>query len=213
MARISRRKFLSVLGLVPFAGLIPGSAPFLPPPLRTPPSGGFHERYFPDALLKTQEGKEVRFYSDLLKNKIVVINFIYTHCQGLCPRQTANLVQVQRELGDHARRNIFFYSISLKPKEDTPEKLREYAEAHHVGPGWRFLTGDPADVERLRLALGFVDPDPVLDRDTSQHIGMILYGNEAKQRWAACPSLTEPKELAKYIGWMEWPKGHQTREG
>src|SRR5262249_27223994 len=123
----------------------------------------------------------------------------------------ANLVEVQKELRDIVQRNIHFYSISLKPAEDTSEVLRKYAEAHHVGPGWLFLTGDPDDVETLRLKLGFVDPDPAVDADKSSHIGVVLYGNEAKQRWAACPSLTDPKEMAKYIEWMEWPKNERVR--
>src|SRR2546426_2514375 len=54
--------------------------------------------YFPDVVLWTQENKTVRFYDDLIKGKIVLINFMYATCKGLCPRQTANLVQVQRVL-------------------------------------------------------------------------------------------------------------------
>ncbi|PYU13542.1 MAG: SCO family protein, partial [Acidobacteria bacterium] len=86
-------------------------------------------------------------------------------------------------------RDIFMYSITLKPEEDTPKVLQEYAKSNGVKPGWLFLTGKPGDVEKLRRKLGFVDPDPTVDKDKSQHIGVILYGNETLDRWAACPAL------------------------
>ena len=41
----------------------------------------FSER-FPNLVLKTHEGKTVRFYDDLLKGKIVMINFMYAECKG-----------------------------------------------------------------------------------------------------------------------------------
>jgi hypothetical protein len=81
------------------------------------------------------------------------------------------------------------YSITLKPQQDTPEGLREYAIGHGVKPGWLFLTGKPNDIETLRGKLDFVDSNPVRDREKSKHIGVVLYGNEALDRWAACPAL------------------------
>ena len=108
------------------------------------------ERSFPNVTLTTHEGKKVRFYDDLVKDKIVIINFMYVKCQGSCPGTTANLVKVQKLLGDRVGKDIFMYSITLKPEEDTPEKLAAYAKAYKVGPGWQFLTGNPQDVELLR---------------------------------------------------------------
>lgn len=167
------------------------------------PISGPRAGYFPNVILRTQENKPVRFYEDLIKGKVVLINFMYTNCEGLCPRQTANLAAAQRALGDRVGRDIFMYSITLKPEEDTPKVLQEYAKSNRVKPGWLFLTGKSEDVEKLRRKLGFVDPDPILDRDKSQHIGVVLYGNEALDRWAACPALTHPEEIAKYVLWMK----------
>lgn len=144
-------------------------------------------RYFPNVTVLTHEGKRVRFYDDLIKNKIVVLNFTYAECEGICPGITANLVKVQTRLGNHVGRDVFMYSITLKPEHDTPDVLRQYAEMHGVGPGWSFLTGRAEDMELLRRKLGFVDPDPVVDRDSSNHIGVIRYGNEALHLWGACP--------------------------
>ena len=97
--------------------------------------------YFPNVPLTTQEGRSVRLYDDLLKDKIVAIDLIYTTCQYQCPLETARLVQVQRLLGDRVGKDIFFYSITIDPEHDTPAVLKAYAEKFHAGPGWLRSTG------------------------------------------------------------------------
>src|SRR5919199_1353872 len=97
---------------------------------------------FPNVALTTQDGARVRFYDDLLKGKSVAIDLIYTDCKDECPLETARLVQVQKLLGDRMGKDLFFYSITIDPKHDTPEVLKDYADKFHVGPGWQFLTGD-----------------------------------------------------------------------
>ena len=162
---------------------------------------------FPNYVLTTQEGNEVKFYDDLIKNKIVVINFFYAQCEKSCPPNTANLRRVQKKLGAKMGRDIFFYSITLKPEHDNAKVLADYAEMNNVGPGWYFLTGDPRDIEALRKRLGFVDPDPEVDKDTSNHIGLVLYGNDKTQRWSACPALTDPDEVVRILSWIDGTNG------
>ena len=164
------------------------------------------ERHFPNVLLTTHEGKEVRFYDDLIKDKIVVINFMYVKCDGVCPGITANLVKLQKLLGNRLGRDIFMYSFTLKPEQDSPEVLRNYARAYHAKKGWTFLTGTPEDMELLRRKLGFTDPDPKLDADKSNHIGNVRYGNEALQLWGSCPGLSKASWMAESISWVDWPK-------
>jgi len=162
--------------------------------------GGFRAGYFPNVVLRTHKGTEVRFYDDLLKGKNVIINMMYTVCpDGFCPLFTANLAALQRALGERVGRDIFMYSITLKPEEDTPPVLLRYALDHRVRPGWWFLTGQRADIELVRRKLGFVDPDPAVDADSAQHTGVIRYGNEALERWGAMPGGTNPKFMAKLI--------------
>jgi protein SCO1/2 len=153
----------------------------------------------PDVPVRTQEGAEVHFYRDLVKGKTVLINFMYAHCRGWCPMQTRNLVKVQRELQHRLGHEVTMISISLDPEEDTPAVLRGYADAAGVKPGWLFLTGKRADIERLRRALGFVDPDPKVDRDRSQHLGIVLLGDDAHQRWSGMPALSTPKVIVDAI--------------
>jgi protein SCO1 len=157
--------------------------------------------YFPNVPLTTQDGTTVHFYDDLLKNKIVVIDLIYTHCQDSCPLETARLAQVQRMLGDRVGKDIYFYSISIDPERDTPAELKAYAEKFHVGPGWLFLTGKQADIELISKKLGlYTDPDPA-DRDG--HSPSVLLGNEPTGQWIRNSALDNPRFLSIMIGdWL-----------
>lgn len=167
---------------------------------------GPRANYFPNYLLRTHEGKTVRFYDDLIAGKTVLINMMYTVCTGKCPGTTENLVKVQQMLGERVGRDIHMYSISLDPEQDSPAMLKNYVEAYGVQPGWTYLTGDKDDIETLRLKLGFRDPDPKLDKDRSNHAGVVVYGNEAIDRWAACPGLAKPKDIINLIDWMNQTK-------
>jgi len=164
------------------------------------------QRYFPNLSLTTHEGRTVRFYDDLVKDKIVIFNMFYAKCEGICSPVTRNLVRVQKLLGDRVGKDTFIYSFSLKPKEDNVMALKHYAEMHKVKPGWLFLTGTPEDMELLRRKLGFVDPDPEVDKDISNHIGVLKYGNEPLERWGGCPGMQAPDAIAEAISWVDWPK-------
>src|SRR3989442_8851667 len=158
---MTRRTLLASFIIAPFASMFSRWGAF---GNTASPGAGPRARYFPNVLLRTHENKTVHFYDDLIKGKIVLINFMYARCDdGLCPRQTPNLVLVQRALGDRVGRDIFMYSITLKPEQDTPAVLRDYANAYGVRPGWVFLTGKPDDIETIRNKLGFVNSKPARD--------------------------------------------------
>ncbi|HYY43102.1 MAG TPA: SCO family protein [Pyrinomonadaceae bacterium] len=219
MKSMDRRSLLALLGAAPFAaglvakaatttgtsGATTGSASIVLSPAAQRSRDKIRDRYFPNVLLTTHEGKKVRLYDDLIKDKIVLINFMYAKCEGVCPGITTNLVKVQKLLGPRVGRDIFMYSFTLKPEQDTPERMAEYAEMHGVRPGWLYLTGDVKEMETLRVKLGFTNPDPLLDKDVTQHIGNVRYGNEPLQQWGACPGLAKPSFIAESIGWVDWP--------
>ena len=155
--------------------------------------------YFSNVELITQDGAKVRFYDDLLKGKIVVIDLFYTQCLDSCPLETARLAQVQRMLGDRVGRDIFFYSISIDPWRDTPAQLKAYAEKYHAGPGWLFLTGNNQDFDLISKRLGLYS-NPV-DRDG--HTPAVLLGNEPAGQWIRNSALDNPRRLAVVIGdWL-----------
>jgi protein SCO1/2 len=162
--------------------------------------------YFPNFVLRTHENRAVRFYDDLLKDKLVLLNFFYAACDGICPAMTANLAKVQQLLGERCGREVFMYSLTLKPQQDTPRALKRYAEMHGVNAGWLLLTGGRAELDLLRRKLGFYDPDPKLDRDLTQHTGLVRYGSAALDRWAACPALSRPEQIVQALDWLKGPR-------
>ncbi|MGB7923168.1 MAG: SCO family protein [Pyrinomonadaceae bacterium] len=216
MPNLTRRSWLGITGAALLASGIPVQASNRedkPDNTWKPanPRETIQRRHLPNVALVTHEGKKVRFYDDLIKDKIVVINMMYATCEGICPAITSNLQKVQKLLGNRMGRDIFFYSITLKPERDTPEVLKEHVKMHGIQPGWLFLTGAPADIEVLRRKLGFVDPDPEVDKDTTNHIGNIRYGNEPLMLWAAMPGSIKPASLVEAIETqVDWPKPEST---
>ena len=162
------------------------------------PNSRWGADYFPNVPLTTQDGKTVRFYDDLLKGKTVAIYLMYTTCQYSCPLDTARLAQVQRYLGDRVGKDIFFYSISIDPRHDTPEVLKSYAEQYHAGPGWTFLTGKPGDIELISKKLGlYSEPDPA---NKDGHTASLLIGDEPTGQWMRNSALDNPRFLSLMIG-------------
>jgi len=157
--------------------------------------------YFPNVLLTTQDGDSVRFFDDLIKDKIVAINFIYTSCPDTCPLETAQLTRVQRLLGDRLGKDVFFYSISIDPEHDTPDVLAEYRE--RFGARWTFLTGDNDDIVQLRRKLGLY-VEEIQDGSNNHNVNMII-GNQATGRWMKRSPFENPHVLADQLG--NWVTG------
>ena len=109
--------------------------------------------YFPNTVLITQDNQKVKFYDDLLKDRIVVINFVFTTCTSICPPMMANLRKVQLLLGDRSK-DVNFISISVDPTTDTPERLKDYANKFKIQSGWHLLTGEQANVDAVLHKLG-----------------------------------------------------------
>ena len=166
-------------------------------PAPAPPTTRWGANYFPNLTLTTQDGKSVRFYDDLLKDKVVAVELMYTTCKFTCPLETARLAQVQKLLADQMGKSVFFYSISIDPKHDTPETLKAYGEKFHAGPGWFFLTGNEKDIELVSKKLGlYSDPDP---ENPDGHTAVLMIGNVPGGVWTRISALSDPRMLARRI--------------
>ena len=205
MANVTRRNFLALSVAAPVGGLWTGGPGGKDGKTPLSPREKIRQRYFPDVTVVTHEGKKVRFYDDLIKDKILYLNVMFAHCADVCPLVTSNLVKVQRSLKDLMGRDIFIVSLTLKPEMDSPKVLREYMKGYGVGPGWTFVTGEPATLELLRVKLGFTYPDPEIDKDATQHIGNVRYGNEPKMLWGACPGMASPSWIITSLSYLVPP--------
>ena len=154
---------------------------------------------FPNVELTSHEGKVYRFQDDLIDDKVVVINFIYTACKNSCPAETARMKQVYRELDGRVGKDIQMYSISIDPELDTPERLSEYMKKFKTGPGWSFFTAPKAITDRLRRSLGLYMEDAVAEDDMDHNLSFIM-GNDRSGKWIKRSPFDDPQSLAKLIG-------------
>jgi protein SCO1 len=162
-----------------------------PATVKTP--GEAAASYFPNVSLLTQDNKQVHFFSDLLKGKIVLINFVFTTCTGVCPTMTTNLRKVQDLLGDRVGKDMNMISISVDPEVDTPEALKKYAASFGVKPGWYFLTGPRTELDQvLRKLGGFV-------ADKNDHTNLLIVGNVESGNWIKVFALARPAEIAAEV--------------
>jgi len=149
--------------------------------------------YFTDSLLLTQDGTPVRFYTDVLRGKIVLVSFFYTGCTGVCPVLMHTLRDVKDRIGERFGRDVFFVSISVDPEDDTPEELKRYAARYQAGPGWTFLTGKREDVDRVVRKLGQYSPD------FEEHSTLFLLGDVKNARWRKVRGDLPPEEVASLL--------------
>jgi protein SCO1 len=147
----------------------------------------------PEVSLLNQEGQEVRFYSDLVKGKVVAINFVFTTCTTICPPMGANFAGLQRLLRNRGGREVHLISVSVDPAVDTPARLKNWASRFGAGPGWTLVTGPKLDVDGLLKALKVFTPDK------NDHSPTVLVGDEARGVWTRIWGLARPAEMAKAI--------------
>ncbi len=149
--------------------------------------------YLPDAPVLTHDGRTVPFYEGLVKDRLVVISFIYTKCRDICPVVTARLAQVQEKLGPAFGRDVQFLSISIDPENDKVENLKAYAETFGAGPGWTFITGDAPTMALIRHKLG------ERSRVLSEHGNTVLLYNDRTGEWSRDSAFSDLNVLAANI--------------
>lgn len=151
------------------------------------------QKYFTDVELVNQDGKKVRFYSDLIDGKIVIINSFFASCTGVCPVMSGTYKKIQAALGDRIGKDVHLISISVDPETDTPAALRKYAKATNARPGWTFITGDKKSVETALHKLG------LKTATKESHTPVVLIGNEPKGVWKKAFGLAASDEVVKLV--------------
>ncbi len=159
---------------------------------RETPSSAESSMRIPDVTVQDQNGKSLNFYRDLVKGKVVAVNFVFTTCTAICPSLTATFRRVQEQLAEE-KLSAQLISISVDPTVDTPERLQAFASKFKAEPGWTFVTGNTSDIDAILKEFG------VAAADKNDHSPMILIGNESAGYWTRAYGLSSPTSLVKLI--------------
>jgi protein SCO1/2 len=190
MTKLATAAVLILLGLATAAGA-------QQPPTEPSPA----HQYFGDVKLVNQDGQEMRFYSDLLQGRTVIIDAMFTDCTGACPVMSGTFAKIQDHLGDRLGKDVLLLSISVDPVNDTPARLKEYAARFHARPGWYFLTGSKENVETALRKLGqWVDT-------RESHQNLFLIGNDRTGLWKKAFGLAKPEEILAIVDSVVNDKG------
>jgi protein SCO1/2 len=157
--------------------------------------------YFTDVALVNQHGKEMRFYSDLIKGKVVVMIPFFTTCTSICPPMNRNLQRIQDWLGDRLGKDVHMMSISVDPEYDTPPRLKSYASRYKAKPGWYFLSGKKANVDLALKKIG----QYVNEKDS--HSSVMIVGNDSTGLWKKAQALAKIEELLPVVESVLQDKG------
>jgi cytochrome oxidase Cu insertion factor (SCO1/SenC/PrrC family) len=138
--------------------------------------------YFTNLELVNQDGESMRFFDDVLKDKVVLISFIFTNCEGACPLITYKMTQVRDRMESYVGQPLHFISLSIDPERDTPAALKEFAQTHDAyQDAWTFLTGKPEVIKEITSRLGqYTD-------NVEAHSTLMLAGNVNEAHWMKIP--------------------------
>jgi protein SCO1/2 len=150
----------------------------------------------PDIKVVDQNGKPRHFYGDLVRGKVVVMNFVYTTCTTICPPLGATFGKLQKNLGERLGKDVFLVSVSVDPVTDTPERMRAWGVQFKAKPGWTLVTGDKAELDRLLRVLGVDAASP------ASHSAMVLIVNDRAVLWKRVYGLGSTAALMNNIEQM-----------
>jgi protein SCO1/2 len=146
-----------------------------------------------EVALLDQTGASRRFRSEVVGDRIVVMDFVFTTCTTICPLLSSKMARLQERLGERLGRDVFLVSVSVDPVRDTPAKLRAYAEKWKARPGWTFLTGPKADVDAVLKGVG------AYTASITDHPPMFLVGDGKAARWTRLNGFPDAEQLLKQI--------------
>jgi len=161
---------------------------------------------FADVALLDQNNRERRLESDVIGDRIVVMDFVYTSCTTVCPVVSAIMSEVQGKLGARVGRDVALVSMSVDPVRDTPARLRDYARARGAGPGWSWLTGSATAVNDTLKGLGTWTPD------FEDHPVVMMVGDGRSGQWTRFYGFADPAALVAQVESLTAARGAAAKE-
>lgn len=150
----------------------------------------------PDLVLLDQDGRKVRFYSDLIKDKVIVLSFFYTSCTYICTMQGKVFSELQSLLGERLGKSVFLISVTTDPVKDNPQKLKAWAERYKVKPGWTLVTGEVAEMDKLLIQF------TGSKAGGGMHVPSTFIVNDRSGSWSSAAGVFAPNHLLKVIDFV-----------
>ena len=147
----------------------------------------------PDLPLLDQDGKTVRFRTDVIGDRIVVVDSFFTNCGLICPILGAIFMELQEMVGDRLGKDVALVSISVDPLTDIPPRLKKYGEQWEARPGWIFLTGGKPSVDQVLTGLG------LYSANFADHPSAILVGDGKSGEWTRYYGFATPEQLMEKV--------------
>jgi protein SCO1/2 len=158
----------------------------------------------PDVELINQDGQQVRFASDVIKDRVAVIDTVFTTCTTICPVMGSNYARLAKTLKDRLGRNVIMVSVSVDPLNDTPSQLKAWSAKFYTGPGWILLTGSKPQIDLLLKSLGLFTPE------RQDHQSTVLIGSKATG-WMRASALASADKWLKIIDSLGSTKSEATK--
>ena len=154
---------------------------------------GFGKVTIPDIVVQDQEGRTVRFYSGLIKDKVVVISFFYTSCTYVCTLQGRTFSKLQSLLGERLGKSVFLISVTTDPANDNSAQLKQWSKRYDVQNGWTLVTGDTAAMNKLLM------PFTAKPASGGMHLPTTFIGNARTGTWTGATGTFAPEDLLKVV--------------
>jgi protein SCO1/2 len=158
-----------------------------------PPAAESVRLRLPDTALLDHDGRSRRFASEVIGERIVLVDFVYTTCTTVCPIASALFAQVQQRLGERLAQDVRLVTVTVDPVRDTPARLKTYAARYDSGAGWTWLTGAKPQVDEVLKALGAWTPN------FENHPPLVLVGDAKAGRWLRFYGFPTPEQLTDAV--------------
>ena len=122
-------------------------------------------------------GEQVDLRTDVIGDRVVVVNFVYTNCSTVCPVTSSIFSMVQDRFGERIGQDVALVTITVDPSRDNSHRMRNYAQNFDPNEGWSWLTGEKGTVDEALRAFGAYTPN------FEDHPAMVLIGDERYSKW------------------------------
>jgi cytochrome oxidase Cu insertion factor (SCO1/SenC/PrrC family) len=147
----------------------------------------------PDVWVTDQDGRRLRFYTDLVKGKKVAVGFFYTTCTFICTRHGEFFSKLQTRLRGRLGKDVYLVSVTMDPRTDTPAKLTRWGQTYRRQPGWTLVTGRVEDLSRVLKVFTGNTAGPRDDHSS------FFYIVDATGSWNFMDTLVEPAAVIERL--------------